>query len=110
MGYTMFLGDTKDMSNEFDVVVPKYEDAITQINQQGIPHFISFDSILGYDVAVWLIQSVTNGLFSFPENFSFSIHNGGILAKNNIEALLNNYLHFKVFIPLGYCSLSDYRN
>jgi len=96
MSYTMFLGNTQEIAKEFDVIASKFEDAVFEIINRGVPSFILFDYAIGYNLARWLVTSSINGLFNFPEDFTFGVHDVNILEKNTIEALLNNYIHFKV--------------
>jgi hypothetical protein len=92
----MFLGNSREVDKEFDVIALKFEDAVFEIANRGVPSFISFDYTIGYDLARWLVTSSIDGLFDFPKDFTFDVHNGNMLEKNTIEALLNNYIHFKV--------------
>lgn len=101
MSYSMFFGDEKDSYREFDIVVDKFEDAILTISERGIPSFVSFDSSFGYHLARWLVNASVDGLFTFPEDFSFCVHNGDVLERNLIEALLNNYLYFQIPLLLN---------
>lgn len=96
MSYSMFYGNEKDLYREFDIVVEKFEDTILAISERGIPSFVSFDASLGYYLARWLVNASVDGLFKFPQDFSFCVHNGDAVDRNLIEALLNNYLHFQV--------------
>jgi hypothetical protein len=92
----MFFDTTEKPTEYFDVVVGKFEDAIFEIASKGIPVFISFDCHHGYNLAKWLVNSSIDGIFSFPNNFSFCVHNGSVFERNIIEALLNNYLYFQI--------------
>jgi hypothetical protein len=97
----MFFGNEKDSYREFDIVVHKFEDAILAISERGIPSFVSFDAFLGYHLARWLVNASVDGLFKFPQDFSFCVHNGDVLERNLIEALLNNYLYFQIPLLLN---------
>jgi len=98
MSYSMYLDDINHPKSDFDVVVRSYEEAVEWILKNGIPSFISFDNDLKYDIsydlAKWLVQSSLDGTLHFPQNFSFCVNNGDAVTRNNIKALLNNYLHF----------------
>ena len=103
----MFLDDIRDPKNDYDVIVRSFEEAINFVKENGIPTFISFDhdlgcdemgSILksGYDFAKWLVDMDIENISKFPDNFTFDIHSANPIGKNNIKAILNNYLLFKV--------------
>ena len=50
----------------------------------------------GYDFAKWLVDMDIENIYKFPDNFNFDIHSANPIGKNNIKAILNNYLLFKV--------------
>lgn len=106
MSYTLYLDDIREPKNDYDVIVRTYESAINHILVHGIPKYISFDHDLGldsdgniaksgYDLAKWLVDSVIDGKLEFPDNFDFNVHSANPIGKNNIEAILNNFLLFK---------------
>ncbi len=103
----MFLDDIRVPKNDYDVIVRSFEEAINFVNQNGIPTFISFDHDLGcdeignilksgYDFAKWLVDMDIENIHKFTDNFTFDIHSANPIGKNNIKAILNNYLLFKV--------------
>ena len=103
----MFLDDIRDPKNDYDVIVRSFEEAINFVKENGIPTFISFDHDLGcdemcnilksgYDFAKWLVDMDIENIYKFPDNFNFDIHSANPIGKNNIKAILNNYLLFKV--------------
>ncbi len=100
MSYSMCLDAEIVINEEFDALAKSYDEAVNIVMQNGIPFFISFGTNLtsktSYDFAKWLVKSATEGILVFPENFSYSIHSGDPIEKNNISSILNNYLHFNV--------------
>ena len=97
----MFLDDCREPRVEnFDIICRSYSDAIMYVKTNGIPEFISFDHDLGddgtgYDFAKWLVEQDINGIFAFPEDFSFNVHSANPIGKKNIESYLTNYLNYK---------------
>ena len=103
----MFLDDIRVPKNDYDVIVRSFEEAVNFVKENGIPTFISFDHDLGcdemgnilksgYDFAKWLVDMDIENIYKFPDNFNFDIHSANPIGKNNIKAILNNYLLFKV--------------
>ena len=107
MSYSLFVDDIRNPDIEFDVIARSFDMAVKYILKNGMPNFISFDYNLGYDdkniplkngydLAKWLINLDVRGNIKFPKDFSFNVHCTNIIKKNHIEAILNNYLLFKV--------------
>ncbi len=107
MSYTMYLDDKANPTNNYDVIVRSYAEAVEWVLKNGIPSFISFDNDLedskegqniytGYDFAKWIVKMAFEEALHFPSNFSFDVHCGDAVARNNINAILNNYLHFNL--------------
>lgn len=103
----MYLDDIRIPNNNYDVIVRNYDEAIEFVKINGIPSFISFDHDLGcdavgnilksgYDFAKWLVEMDIKNIYKFPDNFTFNIHSANPIGKNNINAILNNYLAFKI--------------
>lgn len=103
----MFLDDIRVPQNDYDVIARSFEEAVNFVKQNGIPTFISFDHDLGsdsnnnvlktgYDFAKWLVDMDIENIYKFPENFTFDIHSANPIGRNNINAILKNYLIFKV--------------
>jgi hypothetical protein len=107
MSYSIYLDDIREPKNEFDKIVRSFEEAVACIEQNGMPRYVSFDHDLGcdekgmelksgYDLAKWLVEQSLDEVLSFPDDFAFNVHSANPIGKNNIEAILNNYLHFKI--------------
>jgi hypothetical protein len=103
----MFLDDIRIPIENYDVIVRSYEEAISYVNNHGIPIFISFDHDLGcdeignllkngYDFAKWLVDMDIENIHKFPDNFTFNIHSANPIGRNNIKSILNNYIYFKI--------------
>ena len=103
----MYLDDEREPKNSYDVIVRSFEEAVSFVENNGIPNFISFDHDLGsdnmgnilkdgYDFAKWLVDMDIENIHKFPNNFTFDIHSANLIGKNNIKSILNNYLLFKV--------------
>lgn len=102
----LFLDDVRDLPDTSFNLVRSYTEAVKFVEENGIPNFISFDHDLGvdenekllptgYDFVKWLVESDMDGIYNFPENFSFSVHSSNPSGKENIKSYLNNYLNFK---------------
>lgn len=103
----LYLDDIREpVSNDF-IVVRSYDEAIKFVKKNGIPIFISFDHDLGcdekgkilesgYDFAKWLVEMDMENIYKFPNDFTFGIHSANPIGRNNINAILNNYLIFKI--------------
>lgn len=81
-------------------IVRSYAEAVTWVQTNGWPVFVSFDHDLGdvestlektgYDFAHWLIEDdLTN--YSMPIDFDFAVHSMNHIGKKRIEALFENY-------------------
>jgi len=103
----LYLDDTRRPKSYFDVIVGSYEEAVRYVKKNGIPKFISFDYDLGcdengiivksgYDFAKWLVEMDIENKYKFPKEFDFNVHSANPIGKNKIEAILNNYLLFRI--------------
>lgn len=110
--YKMYLDDIRTPITNYDVIVRSFDKAVEYVKQNGIPKFISFDHDLGcdengnvlkngHDFAKWLVKMDLEDKYKFPEDFSFNVHSANPIGRNNIEAILNNYLQFKIDKELG---------
>jgi hypothetical protein len=107
MSYNLFLDDlrTVDMvypgqSDNF-VVVRSYAAFVKNVEENGLPAFISFDNDLGedddgivlpdgYECAKWLVYESELDL----RNLKFKVHSANPIAKVQIQSLLTNYIRF----------------
>ncbi len=103
----MYLDDIRIPRDNYDVIVRTYNEAIEFVKVNGIPNFISFDHDLGcdeignilkngYDFAKWLVDMDIKNIHKFPNDFTFNIHSANPIGRNSINAILNNYLDFKI--------------
>lgn len=66
--------------------------------EHGIPSVISFDNDLGdgqgegIECAQWMVQEAMDGVLTFPEDFSFTIHSKNNIAAMRIASYLNQFL------------------
>lgn len=95
-------------------IVRSFQEAVTWVQQNGFPGFISFDHDLGYeefttdengfiivtkademptgyDFAKWLIDYDLDTK-TMPKDFGFTVHSLNPVGAANIERLLNNYI------------------
>ena len=104
--YTLYLDDLRTPVQHFDVVARSYNEALSCIQTNGMPCFISFDHDLGedeagkllksgYDLAKWIVNADALQEYPLPENFSYKVHSQNPVGKKNIESLLNRYLQIK---------------
>lgn len=96
----LFLDDERfpPGDGEFWFIVRDVPEAITVMEQNGCPTFISFDHDLGtelsgYDLAHWMVERDLdqNGAF-IPVDFDFYVHSQNFVGVVNIRSLLDNYL------------------
>lgn len=100
-------------------VARSYEEAVELCKKfRSLPSFISFDhdlgwdscvpffgsSILapvepgsaaksGYDFAIYFVESVLDGKYKVPKNFSYAIHSSNPAGAININSLMTNFLN-----------------
>lgn len=102
----MFLDDTRNpYSDDFDVIINDYNDAVKHVLKYGVPSFISFDHDLGsidgvicktgYDFAKWLVNADLDGIVTIPSTFRFHVHSANPVGAANIQNYLDNYLQQK---------------
>jgi len=98
----------KEIQDQLDregwVVVKTSAEAIDWLKQNGIPEFITFDHDLGipsmgqYDTVIpiinFIIDSVLNGTLKLPDNFTYQIHSGNPVGRENIKGKLDGFLTF----------------
>ena len=101
MTYKLFIDDTREPSDVTWVIVRSYDEAIAYIVSHGLPNFISFDhdlsdnSLTGYDIAKWIVESDLDGTINIPEDFTYEIHSQNPIGAANIKGLLDSYLSKK---------------
>lgn len=96
----LFIDDLRNAPDSTWVVARTSDDAIAII-AEGIPQVISFDHDLGGDdtaicVVNFIIEAVLDGLFRFPENFTFNVHSANPVGAANITGKMNGILNFMV--------------
>lgn len=96
----LFIDDLRNAPDSTWVVARTSDDAIAII-AEGIPEHISFDHDLGGDdtaicVVNFIIEAVLDGLFRFPENFTFNVHSANPVGAANITGKMNGILNFMV--------------
>lgn len=103
----LYLDDIRNPKSSEFKIVRSYEEAIDYVKAHGIPKYISFDHDLGctesgkllpsgHDFAKWLVEMDIEKLHTFPSDFKFNVHSANPIGRNNIQALLNNYLLFRI--------------
>lgn len=108
MSYQLFLDDLRTVQmvyptkkeNDF-IIVRSYEDFVKTVLSRGLPHYISFDNDLGedpsgnvlpdgYAAAKWLVYESGLDL----KNLEFYVHSANPVAREQIQALLDNYIAY----------------
>ena len=103
----LFLDDIREvdwiyepqLASEFEVV-RSYADFVANIQEKGLPDFISFDNDLGLDergkvapdgyaAAKWLVYESGLDL----KNLKFKVHSANPVAAEQIRGLLRSYLN-----------------
>ena len=103
MGYRLYLDDLRDPKTPGEWIVARsMQDALSIIELQGMPDYISFDHDLGedadgtgYDFAKQLIDLCLTGKATFPDGFEFNVHSANPVGAANITAVLNHYLTWR---------------
>lgn len=102
----LYLDDLRTPHEDGFTILRSYEEAVTYIEEYGLPDLISFDHDLGvdevgrllltgYDFAKWLIEADLDGRIDIPPTFDFIVHSQNPVGKENIEKLLEGYLRVK---------------
>lgn len=103
----MYLDDLRTPIEVFDFIVRSYDEAIMCVEKYGVPIYISFDHDLGinkkgellksgYDFAKWLVENDLDGVIKISEQFTYKVHSQNPVGKQNIIALLDGYLKYKM--------------
>ena len=79
------------------IVLRSSADAIFEMNENGMPDFISFDHDLGGEDTsmVFLhecIRRTLDGAIGWPRHFGFAVHSQNPVGARNISLLLENFL------------------
>ena len=88
------------MEDQFDIV-RTYHEFVDYIQNNGLPHFISFDNDLGLDehgqlapdgyaAAKWLVYESGLDL----RHLTFHVHSANPVAAKQIQGLLTNYIAY----------------
>ena len=104
--WKLYLDDIRSPKDPTFVISRNVEDAKKLVETCGMPTFISFDHDLGmdkkgnvlssgYDFAKWLVEMDMDGIYVFPENFSFNVHSMNPVGSKNIHDFMNGYLEYK---------------
>jgi hypothetical protein len=98
--YKLFLDDERDPpEGQHDwVIVRSFDQAVSLVESQGFPGFVSFDHDLGVgktgmDFARWLVDRDLER-HDMPAVFNFVVHSQNPIGKGNIEGLLEDYLRY----------------
>ena len=102
MSYNLYLDDErfpKDDSREW-VIVRSFSEAVSYVENHGMPRYISFDHDLGlaesgYDFAKWVVDMDMSDMIQLPVDFDYNVHSANPVGSRNITGYLNNYLEFK---------------
>ena len=89
----LFLDDLRPVPEGY-IGVRNYKEFVKYIEEDELPHFISFDHDLGggktgYDCAKWLVEYCLERWLPLPE---FSVHSQNPVGRLNISAHLANYI------------------
>ena len=109
MTYKLFIDDernpgdvtwmaTTDYSGDLWIVARSMDAAKSVIEQFGMPKHISFDHDLGddqptgYEIAKWIAETVMDGNYSLPVDFTFSVHSKNPVGAKNITMYMHNFI------------------
>ena len=104
----LYLDDIRTPKDSSFIVVRSYDEAVSYIEENGIPNYISFDHDLGiddngillksgFDFAKWLTEADMDGHIYISQTFDFNVHSANPEGVKNIEGLLNQYLGQKIY-------------
>jgi hypothetical protein len=107
----LYLDDIRTPKDSSFIVVRSYDEAISYVEENGMPDYISFDHDLGvddegvllksgFDFAKWLSEADMDNLIDIPQSFEFNVHSANPEGVKNIEGLLNHYLRQKHYKEL----------
>ena len=100
--YNLFIDDLRDAEKYYPgegfIVVRTCEEAISYVQQHGLPRFVSFDHDLGdtesevektgYTFAKYLIEYMFDN--NIKEPFQYYVHSANPVGLKNIESYLEN--------------------
>ncbi|RMG21239.1 MAG: hypothetical protein D6732_27515 [Methanobacteriota archaeon] len=95
-----YLDDSRTLDG-FDVCLRSTHEAISFVEKNGCPSFISFDFDLGgndraIDFVKWLVEKdIDSAGTIIPKNFSFDVHSANPVGSAELMAYLNGYLTFR---------------
>lgn len=95
--WKLFLDDVRTPDSGC-VLAKSVSEAVSLIDKNGFPEFISFDHDLGEsvptgkDFANIICEKILDDKWEIPENFSFQVHSDNNVGSENIMSLMNNFL------------------
>lgn len=104
MTWKLFIDDERyppDDGTEY-VICRNLNDVKREIENRGMPMFITFDHDLGedeptgYDIVKHLCELDMDNIHTFPDDFDFYVHSQNVSGAENIRCYMNNYLKFKM--------------
>ncbi len=95
--WTLFVDDERFPVNPDHVIARSSRQAIDLIMQRGMPIHICFDhDLAGDDTSMilvnWLIEAALDGVITFPQGFTFSVHSQNPVGVQNIRARMDAFL------------------
>lgn len=101
--YKLFIDERFPTTNDF-VVARSSSEAISYIENNGMPSYISFDHDLGGEdttrtVIMWLINQIIDRNLVFPDGFSFYVHSQNPIGADWIQSTMTNLINFQKFTP-----------
>lgn len=98
----MWLDDIRTPPTSEWVWAKTYEDAVSLIEENGLPEHISFDHDLGdseaktgYDLAKWIVNADLDGKIDISSTWTYTLHTANPVGRENIRSLLDNYMSRK---------------
>lgn len=99
VSWRLFLDDERWPKEPLDWTIARSSfDAIKECeDRKSLPQEIAFDHDLGGDDTAmrfiyWMIGTLLDKKFTFPEGFTYSVHSQNPIGVQNIEGLMNNLL------------------
>lgn len=99
----LYLDDLRTPTASDFIIVRSSNEAISYVQENGCPEFISFDHDLGGDDTAmnfvkWLVNNdLDNDGKTIPSNFTFQVHSANPVGAQNILAYLTSYLSQKMY-------------
>lgn len=97
--WKLFIDDERDPVGDDWLTVRNSDGAILAVMAFGMPNEIAFDHDLGGDDTSikfihWLMNQVMDGVYDFPDGFTYSVHSQNPVGARNIKNKMDDLLMY----------------